>query len=70
MIGSGTVSSPDYARTGSCCIAERRAIEMIERGTPVTEFLRFDDRVAMTARLNGDLPPPFGAINQRVVRPQ
>ena len=70
VIGSGTVSSPDYARTGSCCIAERRAIEMIERGTPMTEFLRFGDRVAMTARLNGDLPPPFGAINQRVVRPQ
>ncbi len=70
IIGSGTVSSPDYAHTGSCCIAERRAIEMIERGTPVTEFLRYGDRVAMTARLDGDLPPPFGAINQRVVSPQ
>lgn len=29
IIGSGTVSSPSYEKVGSCCIAERRAIEMI-----------------------------------------
>jgi fumarylacetoacetate (FAA) hydrolase len=66
IIGSGTVSSRDHERTGSCCVAERRAIEMIEAGTPRTRFLRFGDRVRMEARV-GDAAP-FGSIDQQVVR--
>jgi fumarylacetoacetate (FAA) hydrolase len=66
IIGSGTVSSASYAEVGSCCIAERRAIEMIETGAPHTPFLSFGERVRMEARL--DQPDAiFGNIDQRVV---
>ena len=47
IIGSGTVSNENYATAGSTCIAERRAIETLETGTPRTPFLRFGDRIRM-----------------------
>jgi fumarylacetoacetate (FAA) hydrolase len=62
IIGSGTVSNVDHARVGSTCLSERRAIEMIEGGTPRTPFLSFGDRVTMRAG------PLFGSIDQCVVR--
>lgn len=67
IIGSGTVSNADYATTGSTCIAERRAIETLERGEPSTRFLRFGDRVRMCA-VDEAGHSPFGAIDQRIVR--
>ncbi|QQN74234.1 fumarylacetoacetate hydrolase family protein [Croceicoccus sp. YJ47] len=67
IIGSGTVSSPDYAKVGSSCISERRAIEMIEKGLPETQFMRFGDRVRMAARRT-DGTHPFGTIEQTVVQ--
>lgn len=67
IIGSGTVSSSDYRTTGSCCVAERRAIETIEEGAPRTAFLRFGDRVRMEALIGGGIGP-FGVIDQRVVK--
>ncbi|WP_028631204.1 fumarylacetoacetate hydrolase family protein [Metapseudomonas resinovorans] len=66
ILGSGTVSNADRS-LGSACIAERRAIEMIEHGAPRTGFMRFGDRVRMEAR-NADGSPLFGAIDQCVVR--
>ena len=63
IIGSGTVSNADYDVVGSCCLSERRAIEMIETGAPVTPFLKFGDRVHMEA-----MGGPFGVIDQQVVR--
>lgn len=66
IIGSGTVSNKDYTRTGSACISERRAIEMIADGQPRTPFMAFGDRIRMEARdRNGRTP--FGAIDQIVV---
>ncbi len=66
IIGSGTVSNPNYREVGSSCIAERRGIEIIDLGAPHTEFMRFSDSVRMEARtLEGT--PLFGAIEQRVV---
>lgn len=65
IIGSGTVSSPDYQAVGSCCIAERRAIEAIESGAPQTGFMRFGDRVRMDALASGR--SVFGTIDQQVV---
>ncbi|AYC32336.1 FAA hydrolase family protein [Pseudomonas cavernae] len=65
LIGSGTVSNADR-RVGSACIAERRAIEMIEHGAPQTGFMRFGDRVRMEV-LGSDGQSLFGAIDQRVV---
>jgi fumarylacetoacetate (FAA) hydrolase len=67
IIGSGTVSNPNYAEVGSSCISERRAIEMIAQGEPRSSFLAFGDIVRMEAR-SRDCEGPFGVIEQKVVR--
>jgi fumarylacetoacetate (FAA) hydrolase len=66
IIGSGTVSSTTYAEVGSCCIAERRAIEMIGTGAPTTRFLGFGERVRMEATF-AQSAAGFGQINQKIV---
>lgn len=66
LIGSGTVSNPDYREVGSSCIAERRAIEILDHGSPQTSYLSFGDVVQMECRLR-DSSPVFGAIKQKVV---
>lgn len=68
IIGSGTVSTRSCREVGSCCIAERRAIEMIDAGTPLTSFLKFGERVRMEARIAGCPELPFGLIEQTVVQ--
>jgi fumarylacetoacetate (FAA) hydrolase len=65
IIGSGTVSNAG-GQKGSACIAERRAVEAIEHGSPRTPFMKFGDRVRMEARR--DRGPVFGVIEQRVVQ--
>ncbi len=67
IIGSGTVSNENYREVGSSCIAERRAIEMIDEGAPKTPFMAFGDRVRMEAVLE-DGAPLFGAIDQVVTK--
>jgi fumarylacetoacetate (FAA) hydrolase len=66
VIGSGTVSNANFREIGSSCIAERRAIEVVDEGAPRTEFMRFGDTVRMEAR-TADGAAPFGAIDQKVV---
>jgi fumarylacetoacetate (FAA) hydrolase len=69
LVGSGTVSHSRYREVGSCCISERRAIEMIDHGgVASTPFLQFGERVRMVAI--GEQPelPLFGVLDQRVVR--
>lgn len=66
IIGSGTVANADPA-AGSSCIAERRAIEVIEHGTARTPFLKFGDRVRIEM-LDRDGRTVFGAIDQTVER--
>ena len=66
IIGSGTVSNRDRS-TGSSCLAEVRALEMIEHGAPRTPFLSFGDRVRVEM-VDASGASPFGAIEQRVVR--
>jgi len=67
VIGSGTVSNKDWAH-GYSCIAEKRAIETIEGGAPVTEFMKFGDtiRIEMTGQ---DGQSIFGAIDQKIAAP-
>lgn len=65
VLGSGTVSSVRHAEVGSSCISERRAIEMIETGAPITPFLRYGDRVRLEAGA-AEEAALFGAIDQRV----
>lgn len=66
IIGSGTVSNRD-PKVGSACLAEKRTIETIEAGKPVTPFLKFSDRVRIEMK-GADGRSIFGAIDQRVVR--
>jgi fumarylacetoacetate (FAA) hydrolase len=66
VLGSGTVSNYDRTR-GSSCIAERRALETIEHGKPLTSFLKFNDRVRIEM-LDGEGQSIFGAIDQRVTQ--
>jgi fumarylacetoacetate (FAA) hydrolase len=64
VIGSGTVSNKDWTH-GYSCIAEKRAIETIESGAPVTEFMKFGDTIRIEAKSkNGQ--SVFGAIEQKV----
>lgn len=67
VIGSGTVSNPDYAQVGSSCISEVRAIEMIADGAASTGFIRFGDVVRMEAK-TAEGRSPFGMMEQAVVR--
>ena len=67
IIGSGTVSNPDFREVGSSCIAERRGIEMLDLGGAKTGFMRFGDRVRMEC-IGADGVSVFGAIDQTVVK--
>ncbi len=70
LIGSGTVSHSRYREVGSCCISERRAIEMIDHdGTASTPYLRFGERVRMLALAEEADVPLFGVLDQRVTGP-
>jgi fumarylacetoacetate (FAA) hydrolase len=66
IIGSGTVSNLDRS-TGSSCLAEQRALELIEHGAPRTPFLKFGDHVRIEM-LDAGGASLFGAIDQRVIR--
>ena len=62
ILGSGTVSNADHAR-GISCLAERRMIETIEGGKPITPFMKVGDTIEISS---GDM---FGTIHQQVVAP-
>ncbi|MSQ92202.1 MAG: FAA hydrolase family protein [Gammaproteobacteria bacterium] len=66
IVGSGTVSNRDRS-LGSTCLAERRMLETIEQGRPVTPFLSFGDRVRVEM-FDAAGHSIFGAIDQRVVK--
>ncbi|MGQ0664878.1 MAG: fumarylacetoacetate hydrolase family protein [Pseudomonadota bacterium] len=66
IIGSGTVSNRDR-RAGSSCLAERRSLEAIDGGKPVTPFLKFGDRVRIEM-FDADGGSIFGAIDQKIVK--
>ena len=65
LVGSGTVSNRDPAN-GYSCVAEKRALETIETGAPVTDFMAFGDSIRIEM-LGADGQSIFGAIDQRVV---
>jgi fumarylacetoacetate (FAA) hydrolase len=67
VIGSGTVSNPNFREVGSSCIAERRGIEIVDQGAAQTAFMAFGDTVRMEGRLP-DGRSPFGVIEQKVVK--
>ena len=65
IVGSGTVSNQDWSR-GWSCIAEKRAIETIESGSPKTAFMQYGDAVRIEMK-GADGMSVFGAIEQKVV---
>jgi fumarylacetoacetate (FAA) hydrolase len=65
IVGSGTISNRDPA-SGYGCIAEKRALETIASGAPVTDFMRSGDTIRIEM-LGADGQSIFGAIDQRVV---
>jgi fumarylacetoacetate (FAA) hydrolase len=67
IIGSGTISNDEYRQVGSACIAERRGIELSDRGKPETDYMQYGDRVRIEL-LDAAGQSVFGAIEQRVVQ--
>jgi fumarylacetoacetate (FAA) hydrolase len=66
IIGSGTISNED-AKRGSSCLAEKRMIETIAGGAPVTPFMKVGDRIKIDM-LGADGVSVFGVIEQTVVK--
>ncbi len=64
IIGSGTVSNEDAAR-GSSCLAEKRMIETIDSGQPITPFMKVGDRIKIEMR-DGRGHNLFGTIDQKI----
>ena len=64
IVGSGTVSNKDWAK-GWSCIAEQRAIEMIEHGEARTGFMQYGDVIRI--EMKRDNHSVFGAIEQQVL---
>jgi fumarylacetoacetate (FAA) hydrolase len=67
IVGSGTVANQDTS-LGASCFAEKRTVETLETGKPITPFMKYGDvvRIEMRARDGSDI---FGAIEQRIERP-
>lgn len=66
IIGSGTISNYDRSK-GSSCIAEKRMLETIENGKPLTPFMQYGDTVRIEM-LNEEGESIFGAIDQKAVK--
>jgi fumarylacetoacetate (FAA) hydrolase len=64
IVGSGTVANQDESR-GASCLAERRTLETIAAGKPVTPFLKFGDTV-LIEMLDPQGISIFGAIEQAI----
>jgi fumarylacetoacetate (FAA) hydrolase len=67
VVGSGTVSNVDQSH-GYSCIAEKRVIETIQDGQPVTEFMKYGDTIRIDMKgLDGI--SVCGTIEQDIVPP-
>jgi fumarylacetoacetate (FAA) hydrolase len=66
IVGSGTIANQDESR-GASCLAERRTLETLAHGKPLTPFLKFGDsvRIEMFDRAGASV---FGAIQQTMQR--
>ncbi|ADZ92319.1 fumarylacetoacetate hydrolase family protein [Marinomonas mediterranea] len=66
IIGSGTVSNTNWKEVGSACLAERRALELIEYGECRTEFLKYGDRLTFDVK-GTDGRSVFGSIEHTMM---
>lgn len=67
IIGSGTISNENYREVGSACIAERRGIELTDLGKPITDYMKFGDKVRVEL-FDRDGRSICGAIEQTYVQ--
>lgn len=68
LVGSGTVANQDTS-LGASCFAEKRTVETLEHGKPITPFMRYGDTVRIEM-LDADGASVFGAIEQTIAPPQ
>ncbi len=68
LVGSGTIANADTS-TGASCLAERRTLETLDAGAPSTPWLSFGDTVRIEM-LDAAGASIFGAIDQRIARPE
>ncbi len=66
IVGSGTIANEDTS-LGASCFAEKRTVETLEKGKPVTPFMSFGDTVRIEM-LDHEGRSIFGAIEQRIER--
>ena len=66
IVGSGTIANQDTSK-GASCFAEKRTVEALEHGKPLTPFLSFGDTVRIEM-LDAHGESIFGAIEQRIER--
>ena len=66
IVGSGTVSSKDWKKVGSACLAERRALDLIEFGEFRTEFLSYGETLRFEV-FGKDGSSVFGAIEHKMI---
>lgn len=66
IIGSGTISNED-ASVGSSCLVEKRMIETINLGSPVTPFMSVGETIHIQMN-NANGESLFGEIRQKVVK--
>lgn len=64
IMGSGTVSNKDWTH-GYSCIAEKRAMETIQGGKPITEYMKYGDTIRIEMKGRDGLSV-FGAIEQDI----
>lgn len=64
LVGSGTVANQDTT-LGASCFAEKRTVETLETGAPVTPFMK-DGDVLRIEMFDQDGHSIFGAIEQRI----
>lgn len=68
IVGSGTIANEDTS-LGASCFAEKRTVEALATGKPVTPFMSFGDLVRIEM-LDAEGRSIFGAIEQRIERQQ
>ncbi|EKD75218.1 MAG: hypothetical protein ACD_44C00201G0017 [uncultured bacterium] len=66
ILGSGTVSNRNYHEVGSSCIVEKRMIETLEQGKPITPFMHYGDTIKIEMQ-NKRGESIFGEIEQKVI---
>lgn len=66
LVGSGTVANKDRS-VGASCLAEKRVLEVVEKGAAETPFLQFGDTVKIEM-LDARGCSIFGSIEQTIVQ--